>query len=290
MTAASAATDATAGSSVAERIRSRMGQLSAGERKVARALLAHYPSAGLGSTHELAQRAGVSAPTVVRFVAHMEFDGYKEFQQALRDEVQERKASPLTIPQRITKDDLRAVSARVFTQAIEQTYASLPDKELDQAIDLLADTGRRVTCFGGRYSHLLATYFDLHLRQMRPGTTAHPQTPTHHSGFLLDIGRRDVCVVFDFRRYQRDVVDLAIHAHERGAKILLVTDPWLSPVAEVADLVLPVRVDGPSPFDSLVPATAVVESLVAGVLAKLGKRAEERIRQADELSRDVTLD
>ncbi|WP_250564538.1 MurR/RpiR family transcriptional regulator [Sphaerisporangium fuscum] len=90
-----AVTGAGASSSVAERIRSRMGQLSAGERKVARALLAHYPSAGLGSTHELAQRAGVSALTVVRFVAHLDFDGYKQFQQALRDEVQERRASPL---------------------------------------------------------------------------------------------------------------------------------------------------------------------------------------------------
>ncbi|WP_424535070.1 MurR/RpiR family transcriptional regulator [Sphaerisporangium viridialbum] len=286
----SVAGGAAASSSVAERIRSRMGQLSAGERKVARALLAHYPSAGLGSTHELAGRAGVSAPTVVRFVAHLEFDGYKEFQQALRDEVQERRASPLTIPQRITKDDLRSVSAHVFTQAVQQTYASLPDEELDRAVDLLADTSRHVTCFGGRYSHLLAAYLDLHLRQMRPGTTVHPQTPTHHSGFLLDVGKRDVCVVFDFRRYQRDVVDLAVHAHGRGAKILLITDPWLSPAAEVADLVLPVRVDGPSPFDSVVPATAVVESIVAGVLAKLGKHAETRIREADELAGDITFD
>ncbi|MEU9887682.1 MurR/RpiR family transcriptional regulator [Sphaerisporangium sp. NPDC051011] len=286
----SVAGGAATSSSVAERIRGRMGQLSAGERKVARALLAHYPSAGLGSTHELAQRAGVSAPTVVRFVAHLEFDGYREFQQALRDEVQERRASPLTIPQRITKDDLRAVSARVFTEAVEQTYASLPDEELDKAVDLLADTSRHITCFGGRYSHLLAAYLDLHLRQMRPGTTVHPQTPTHHAGFLLDVGKRDVCVVFDFRRYQRDVVDLAVHAHDRGAKILLITDPWLSPAAEVADLVLPVRVDGPSPFDSIVPATAIVESIVAGVLAKLGERAETRIREADELAGNITFD
>ncbi|MGP3920708.1 MurR/RpiR family transcriptional regulator [Nonomuraea sp. 10N515B] len=277
-------------SSVAELIRSSMGRLSPGERKVARALLAHYPSAGLGTTHELAQRAGVSAPTVVRFVAHLQFDSYKEFQQVLRDEVQERKASPLTIPQRVTKDDLRAVSAGVFTQAIEQTYASLPDDELDRAVNLLADTGRHVTCFGGRYSHLLATYLDLHLRQLRPGTTVHPHTPAHHAGFLLDVGKRDICVVFDFRRYQRDVVDLAVHAHGHGAKILLVTDPWLSPAAEVADIVLPVRVDGPSPFDSIVPATAVVESLVAGLLAKLGPQAEARIREADELAGDFTLD
>ena len=30
-----------------------------------------------------------------------------------------------------------------------------------------------------------------------------------------------------------------MHAHARGAKTLVITDPWLSQAAEVADLVLP---------------------------------------------------
>jgi DNA-binding MurR/RpiR family transcriptional regulator len=34
-----------------------------------------------------------------------------------------------------------------------------------------------------------------------------------------------------------------MHAHARGAKTLVITGPWLSQAAEVADLVLPVRID-----------------------------------------------
>ena len=70
-----------------------------------------------------------------------------------------------------------------------------------------------------------------------------------------------------------------MHAHARGAKILVITDPWFSQAAEVADLVLPVTVDGLGPFDSVVPATAIVESLVLA-LGKLGERADRRIREA----------
>ena len=63
-----------------------------------------------------------------------------------------------------------------------------------------------------------------------------------------------------------------MHAHARGAKILVITDPWFSQAAEVADLVLPVTVDGQGPFDSVVPATAIAEPLLAGILGKLGER------------------
>jgi DNA-binding MurR/RpiR family transcriptional regulator len=69
-------------------------------------------------------------------------------------------------------------------------------------------------------------------------------------------------IVFDFRRYQRHAFELTRHAHARGAMILVITDPWFSQAAEVANLVLPVTVDGLRPFDSVVPATAIVESLV----------------------------
>jgi len=34
-----------------------------------------------------------------------------------------------------------------------------------------------------------------------------------------------------------------MHAHARGAKTLIITDPWLSQAAEVADLVFPVKID-----------------------------------------------
>ena len=111
-------------------------------------------------------------------------------------------------------------------------------------------------------------------------TTTHPVTSAHYARFLPDVGKRDVCIVFDFRRYQRDVFEPTMHADARGAKILVITDPRFSQAAEVADPVLPVTVDGLGPFDSVVPATAIVESLVAGILGNLGERADRRIREA----------
>jgi len=87
----------TAQGGLAEGIRRRLGECSPAERKVGRVLLAAYPSAGFETVARLAERAGVSGPTVVRFVNRLGFRGFPDFQQALREELAERTASPLSL-------------------------------------------------------------------------------------------------------------------------------------------------------------------------------------------------
>ncbi|MGV9774951.1 MurR/RpiR family transcriptional regulator [Streptosporangium sp. NPDC003464] len=280
--------------SVAERVRRSLEGASAGERLVARTLLASYPTAGLETAARLAERAGVSAPTVVRFVARLGFAGYRAFQQALRDEIEARRASPLTLAQQlgdgVAPASLRVSAGAIFRQRLDESFAALSDPEVEAVLDLLADPARRIALIGGRFSHILAEYLDLHLRLLRPGTRVLDPRPESLAAFSVDVGRRDVVVVFDYRRYQRDVVEFTRRVHDRGAKVVLFTDPWLSPAAEAADLVIPVRVEAPSPFDSLVPALALVETVVAGVMARLGKEGEERLRQCEEIVGDVTVE
>ncbi|HBT9469751.1 TPA: MurR/RpiR family transcriptional regulator, partial [Klebsiella pneumoniae] len=48
---------------LAQQIKDNMAELSPAERKIARAMLADYPGAGLGSVQMLADRAGVSLPS-----------------------------------------------------------------------------------------------------------------------------------------------------------------------------------------------------------------------------------
>src|SRR3989454_7238708 len=89
-------TNVTTGDSrVGELVRHRLASLSPAERKLARVLLASYPIAGLESVARFAERAGVSAPTVTRFITKLGFRGYPEFQEQLRQEVQARLSSPL---------------------------------------------------------------------------------------------------------------------------------------------------------------------------------------------------
>ena len=81
--------------SIAVQLRADYSAFSPTERKVARVLLQQYPLSGLETVAQLAQKAAVSGPTVLRLVAKLGFDGYSAFQQALRTELDAQLQSPL---------------------------------------------------------------------------------------------------------------------------------------------------------------------------------------------------
>src|SRR5438093_8703616 len=112
---------------IGEEVRERLGQMTPSERRVARTLLATYPSAGLESLPQLAESAGVTGPTVLRFVRKVGFEGYPDFQRSLREEVQARSEGlPSLYVTRagIRDDDVLGQSHEAFARALEATLAS----------------------------------------------------------------------------------------------------------------------------------------------------------------------
>jgi len=268
-----------------------MDELSTAERKVARTLLATYPAAGLESAADLAKRAKVSTPTVLRFVTRLGYEGYPDFQRVLIHEVHERMGSPL---EQFDEQEARRSGqqflpyvASTFVTTVKDTFDHIPRHDFLRAVELLADGRHRLRLVGGRFSHVLAEYLAAHLHIVRGDVVCLSAGDMSRAGALLDASRRDVFVIFDYRRYQPSTFELAGTAAAAGATIVLLTDQYLSPIADIAEAVLPARVDAPSPFDSLVPAMALVESLVAGVSDKLGPAARKRVRHLEELQVDA---
>jgi DNA-binding MurR/RpiR family transcriptional regulator len=83
--------------SVAERLRRASPGFAPAERRVVRALLVEYPLTGLEPLAVVAQRAGTSAPAVLRVVGKLGFAGYPDFQRALRAELAVRWPTPLDV-------------------------------------------------------------------------------------------------------------------------------------------------------------------------------------------------
>lgn len=276
---------------LANLIHERMRQLTAAERKVARVFLVAYPIAGLENVAQLAHRAKVSGPTVMRFVSKLGFDGYLEFQEALRREVHEKLTSSLAQYPEVEAQAVGGTiqrSLQVLRAELEKSFAGLQQAEFDAVVDLLADPRYSVCCTGGRFSQVFAFFLFAHLNMMRPKCRHIVAAPTPGWDELIDVGRRTVMVVFDYRRYQNSTIEFARRAAEQGCQIVLFTDPWLSPVADVARHVLTSTVHGPSPFDTMVPGLALIETVVAGLSVKLGAQAKPRIAELERLRAGTT--
>lgn len=280
--------------SLGERLRSDLSQFTPQERRVARVLLANYPRAALGTSAELAAAAGVSAPTVIRFARALGFAGFPALQEVLLNELTERAASPVsrydsTRPHRGSGHWLDE-GVDVTTSAIRESLTQIPRGELDAAVVLLADPKLRITAVGGRYSGFIASYFTRHLQQVRPNVPYRENSTTIGPSDVLDADRRDVFVIYDLRRYQSKTVDHATSLVEAGAHIICITDEWLSPVAQVAEIVLPTSVESRGPFDSASAAFVLSELLIDAVLDHVGPEALARMRRWEEASSHEILD
>jgi|DEB0MinimDraft_3_1074331.scaffolds.fasta_scaffold20429_2 DNA-binding MurR/RpiR family transcriptional regulator len=270
----------------------RMDALTASERSVARVILTDYPMSGLDSIASLASKSSVSPPTVLRLVAKLGFAGWPQFQAALREEVAQRLASPLAMyDQRRGATPLHDAdyAEGIFMRALETSFARLKGDVVDEAVRALTDPKSRIHVIGGRFSTALAVYFATHLQLLRPHVSAVSEIPIHRSNALLDMGRNDIVVALDFRRYQRDTIEFGTAAAQMGARIILFTDPWLSPLVNSAKTVITVETTSPSPFDSFVSAMGVLELLIHRISESVGDDSLERMKALDELNQDLMV-
>jgi len=271
---------------LATTIRARLGDLTPTERRAAHVLLSNYPFAGLETVAQFAARAGVSAPSILRFIARLGFGAYADFQRRLKEELEAQLQSPL-MKQPPGGREGAAFSgfAAAVISNMTQTFDAIAPAEFDAILNIIADTKRRLHVVGGRLTEALALYAVRHLRVIRPDVALVEGQAATWRDQVIDFGKRDVLIVFDIRRYQDDVIHLAEEAADRGTTIVLFTDQWLSPIARLARHVISARIAVPSHWDSNAAIFAVIEALVAGATKALWDVAEPRMKALEELRR-----
>jgi DNA-binding MurR/RpiR family transcriptional regulator len=262
-------------------------KFTAAERKTVRALLNNYPAAGLGTVAGFAARSGVSIPTILRLVAKLGYGAYAAFQKDLIEEVSEQLNSPLSMMDSRRdmngEGDTYVAIMRNLADALNKAADAHRPQEFEAILDLLSDERSSIFCLGGRFSSILALRLSMHLSQLRPGVAVIDNQSSRLFDRLVDFNSQTTLVVFDFRRYQNDVVEFARLAREARARIVLFTDRWMSPISNFADQVLISPVESLSPYDSKVAAFAQCEAIIAALVKRSPNKIRERLAVIEAL-------
>ena len=268
--------------SVEARIHEAMHRLTAAEKRVARGLLANYPTIGFAPVAEFSKEAGASAATALRFVAQLGYGSYPEFQRALRQELEERVKSPLqrsqARPPRPDRDE--NFLDRFVAQAVDNlrtSAARIPSSEFEAVCARIAEGRGGCHLFGGRFTDAIAAYMEAHLRLVRPGVRRLEGRTASRADQLLDVRSGDIVVVFDVRRYDPQLMETAASLAARHVFLVLVTDGWISPVSRYAKLVLPCETGVDRTWDANVALFALVEAIIARTTELAWSTASRRI-------------
>src|SRR5262245_39604726 len=126
--------------SVSELISEKTEAMSASERKAAQTLIANYPLIGLRTVAEFSAQAGVSSPTILRFVSRLGFQSYPEFQDALQKELAAQLQSPWNRAAAITSpkaDSVFPLMEAAF-ENIRETFHHLSARQIDDVTDAIS--------------------------------------------------------------------------------------------------------------------------------------------------------
>lgn len=272
---------------IAEKLREQSTRFTRAERQLVDIILKNYPVSGLGSITSLADTAGVSTPTVGRLVQKLGFTGFPDFQANLRAELDEKISGPIAKRERWVNNAPEGHILNRFTEAvIENISHSLGDIDpqiFDDACTLLSDSNQKLFVVGGRITRTLADYFFLHMQVIRKGVTHISSSSNAWAHYLLDINEGDVVVIFDIRRYENSTLRLAEMAKERGAKVVLFTDQWGSPISVNADYCFNSQIVVPSAWDSNVTVMLLAEIFIAEVQERHWDTTKSRMEELENM-------
>ncbi len=278
---------------ISSKIERSFADLSPQLRQAARYVLDRPDEVALQSMRRLATGAGVKPATMVRLAKALDYPGFEAFREPFRNRLR-RPAGNYSKRARALQARggaeerhaaLLAEMAAVDQDNLRQTFDTIGAGPLSASADILADA-RRLHVIGLRSCYPVAFYFQYACRIFRTDV----DLLDGRGGTLMDglrgIGETDAMVAVSFAPYTRDTVQVVKYAAGRGARVVAITDSPVSPLAAVANQALIVANSSPSLFQSLVPAMAVAQALVALLMARAGKTALAAVGESETLLHD----
>jgi RpiR family carbohydrate utilization transcriptional regulator len=266
--------------SMLERVHAALPALPPAEQRVAKLVLADARSFASLPVSELAERAHVSKPTVVRFCRSVGYDGLADFKLKLAGTVNE--GVPF-VHRAVDEDDKPGdIIVKVIDNAVSALLAYRNDAAghaFERAIDALAHagrSGRRIEFYGVGNSGIVAQ--DAQHKFFRLGVSAAAVADGHvqvMSATMLQPG--DCVVIVSNSGRSRDLLDAAEIARRKGATTIVITASG-SPLARTATGAQQILLaaDHPEDYDRYSPMVSrllhlvIIDILTTGVALKLG--------------------
>jgi RpiR family carbohydrate utilization transcriptional regulator len=267
-----------------DRIKASLPSLAPAEQRVGKLVLADPRAFAKLPVTELADRAHVSKPTVVRFCRSVGYDGLSDFKLKLAGSVSE--GVPF-IHRSVDADDK---TSDIAVKVIDNTVAAFLKYRNDassfalehaaQALAATQKTNRRIEFYGVGNSGIVAQ--DAQHKFFRLGVNAIAYSDGHMqvmSASMLKPG--DCAVIISNSGRTRDLMDACDIAKKQGATTIVITASG-SPLASAGHIHL--TADHPEGYDKYSPMVSrllhllIIDILATTVALRIGEALQPALR------------
>jgi DNA-binding MurR/RpiR family transcriptional regulator len=273
---------------VVERIRSALPDMPPQMQAAARFIMDQPSEVALLSMREQARKAGVPPATMTRLAQRLGFTGFQNlkaaYAEAVRDNVawfSGRAVNMLSRRREIGETALVTETVNAISRSVAELNRPATARALIKATKIL-DKSRRIFCVGARATFPVAFLFDYTQRYYSDRIRLLEGTGGSGVDLMDRITRKDALFAVSLSPYANSTHRIVELANAAGAKIVAITDSEYSPIARFADVAILVSARSPSFFDTISPALAAAEVLVAVLASRAGPDVPEKIRRHEE--------
>ena len=258
----------------------------------ARHVLDRPDDVALKSMRTLAADAGVHPTTMTRLARALAFDGYDAFRSAFQHRLRSHPADYLGRAQEMQAraGGRRRVVNEVLDAALgnlKESFAANSLERFETCADAIS-AAERVYVAGRRSCFPIGFYFHYVYGVFRTNSLLMDGYGGTFADRMRGFGPGDVLFAISFDPYSAKTVQAVEFAKESGGTSVVITDSMVAPLVDDPKRTLIIKNESPSFFQSIAPAVAAVEALVALMVLKDGKRAlksieriEHQLRQFD---------
>ena len=264
-------------------LKNQFATLSPQFQRGAKYLLDNPREVPVRSMRKIAQEAQVQPITLIRLARLLRFEGWQDLREFFVDGFNENAQQ---LSSRARKMIREPGSARLLTAMLEAQQKNLMALSLQEegGIDkaaALINAAPNIYVAGFRSSYPIAFSFyylyrlfrsSVHLIRAAAGTLELELRP-------LEPG--DAVLMVSYEPYSQEISRVAEIAGNTGCKLIALTDSLVSPIALKADCSLLFSAGSPSFFPSTASALALVEILIAHLLAEKGEEAVRAITRTE---------
>lgn len=266
-----------------DRIRMELAQFSSAEQAVAQLVLKDPSGFQKMPVTALAQRAGVSSPSVVRFCRTLGYEGLSDFKLKLAASL---NAGVPFIHQAVQAGDTgEALIQKVLDNAIHtlRTFRNTaPAKPIDKAAQLITRSVAKkaqLVFYGVGNSGFVA--LDAQHKFFRMGCAAHAYSDGHLQIMAASmLGKGDCLIIVSNSGRSQDLLDATRIARQAGAATIAITASG-SPLAEEVQVHIPADhgeyYEQYSPMVSRILHLCIVDVLATQVAMQLGDSVQKNM-------------
>ncbi|MEU0272618.1 MurR/RpiR family transcriptional regulator [Streptomyces sp. NPDC006307] len=253
-------------------------RLSPAQRRIAQYMIDHLTEAAFLSITDLAERVGVSQPSVTRFATSLGYSGFPALREALQPIALGAVAGVPDTGDEVRRNELQAaIDAEIENlEALRRAVAD-PGQILDVGRELAGSVP--LTVLGLRISVSLAEYFAYAARRIHPDVRLVTRGGSVAYDALLQSKEAGGTWVLAFAmpRHAKETLAAMRAARRTGLRIALITDLTLGPLVDEAEVTLTAGTGSRLVFDSYAAPGVVAASVLQAMADAHPERTQLRL-------------